>query len=74
MGLDMTEKLKAAKAMHEMEEAILLQKVQHQKKIARAIIKTQETQRNHIGAELHDNVNQLLLYFSTSTTCILLIF
>ncbi len=60
VGLDMTEKLKAAKAMHEMEEAILLQKVQHQKKIARAIIKTQETQRNHIGAELHDNVNQLL--------------
>ena len=60
MGVDMTEKKKAEKALHEMEEKILLQKVQHQKKIARAIIKTQETQRNHIGAELHDNVNQLL--------------
>lgn len=60
MGVDMTEKKKAEKALQAMEEKILLQKVQHQKKIARAIIQTQETQRNHIGAELHDNVNQLL--------------
>lgn len=60
MGVDMTEKKKAEKALHKMEVEILRQKVQHQKKIARAIIKTQETQRNHIGAELHDNVNQLL--------------
>lgn len=31
-----------------------------QKKISRAIIKAQETERNHLGQELHDNINQLL--------------
>lgn len=60
MGVDMTEIKKAEKAMQKLEEDILLQKVQQQKKISRTIIKTQEAERNHIGAELHDNVNQLL--------------
>ena len=60
LGVDMTEIKKTEKALQQMEEEILLQKVQQQKKISRAIIKTQETERNHIGAELHDNVNQLL--------------
>lgn len=60
LGVDMTEIKKTEKAMHQMEEQILFQKVQQQKKISRAIIKTQEAERNHIGAELHDNVNQLL--------------
>ncbi|MEO6681395.1 MAG: PAS domain S-box protein [Ginsengibacter sp.] len=60
MGVELTEIKKAKKAMHEMEQKILFQKVQQQKKIARAIIKTQETERNYIGAELHDNVNQIL--------------
>ncbi|HTI07602.1 MAG TPA: response regulator [Puia sp.] len=31
-----------------------------EKEIARAIIKTQEEERNYLGRELHDNVNQLL--------------
>ncbi|MEP6712502.1 MAG: PAS domain S-box protein, partial [Ferruginibacter sp.] len=43
-----------------LEAAILEQKVQEQKKISRAIIKAQEKERNHIGQELHDNVNQIL--------------
>lgn len=60
LGVDMTEIKKTEKALQQMEEKILLQKVQEQKKISRAIIKTQEAERNHIGAELHDNVNQLL--------------
>ena len=60
MGVDMTEIKKAEKAVQKMEEEILLQKLQQQKKISRTIIKTQEAERNHIGAELHDNVNQLL--------------
>jgi PAS domain S-box-containing protein len=34
--------------------------IQEQKKISRAIIKAQEKERNHIGQELHDNVNQIL--------------
>ena len=60
LGVDMTEIKKTEKALQQMEEEILLQKVEQQKKISRTIIKTQETERNHIGAELHDNVNQLL--------------
>lgn len=36
------------------------EKVQQQKKITRAIIEAQEKERNHIGRELHDNVNQIL--------------
>ena len=71
MGVDMTETKKSEKAMKQMEEQILLQKVQEQKKISRAIIKTQEAERNYIGAELHDNVNQLLagakLYMSIAS-------
>jgi PAS domain S-box-containing protein len=35
-------------------------KVQEQKKIIRAVIKAQERERNKIGQELHDNINQLL--------------
>jgi signal transduction histidine kinase len=36
------------------------QQVQEQRKITRAVIKAQERERNIIGRELHDNVNQLL--------------
>ena len=43
-----------------MEQEIIAQKIQEQKKIARAIIKAQEKERNHIGQELHDNINQIL--------------
>ena len=43
-----------------MEQEIMRQKIQEQRKIARAIVKTQEKERNHLGQELHDNVNQIL--------------
>jgi len=43
-----------------MDFEMMEQKVQEQKKITRAIIKAQERERNKIGLELHDNVNQLL--------------
>ncbi|HLP39068.1 PAS domain S-box protein [Lacibacter sp.] len=43
-----------------MEQEILAQKIQEQRKISRAIIKAQERERNHMGQELHDNVNQIL--------------
>jgi PAS domain S-box-containing protein len=36
------------------------QEVQQQKKIIRAVLKAQEVERNRIGQELHDNVNQVL--------------
>lgn len=35
-------------------------RIQEQKKISRAIIGAQENERNKIGQELHDNVNQIL--------------
>jgi PAS domain S-box-containing protein len=43
-----------------MEQKIIAQKIQEQKKIARAIIKAQEKERNYLGLELHDNINQIL--------------
>jgi PAS domain S-box-containing protein len=55
-----------------LEKAILDQKIQEQKKISRAIIQAQEKERNYIGQELHDNVNQILagtkLYLSMAGT------
>ena len=53
-----------------MAQEILEHKVQEQKKIARAIIKAQEKERNYLGQELHDNITQLLasakLYLGTA--------
>lgn len=43
-----------------LENKILEQKIQEHKRIARAIIKAQDAERNHIGKELHDNINQIL--------------
>jgi len=43
-----------------MEKDLIKQKIEEQKKIARAIIKAQEKERNYIGQELHDNINQIL--------------
>jgi len=43
-----------------MEQKLLDQKVQEQKTITRAVLQAQEIQRNKIGQELHDNINQLL--------------
>jgi PAS domain S-box-containing protein len=48
------------KLQREMELERLEQKVQEHKKVTRAVIKAQERERNIIGRELHDNVNQLL--------------
>ncbi len=51
----------AAETLKELEQQILEQKIQEQKKIARAIITGQEKERNYIGQELHDNVCQILV-------------
>lgn len=50
---DMTEKL-------QMQQRIINEKVMAQKEMAKAIIQTQEKERQEIGKELHDNVNQIL--------------
>jgi len=60
MGIDITERNKAQEALRLIEQEILNQKVQEQKKIIRAVIQAEETERNYIGCELHDNVNQIL--------------
>jgi PAS domain S-box-containing protein len=43
-----------------LEEKILVQNVAEQKNITRAVLHAQEIERNRIGQELHDNVNQIL--------------
>ncbi len=57
---DITERKKAEEALKLMEQEVLHQKVQEQKKIARAMIAAEEKERNNLGQELHDNINQLL--------------
>jgi PAS domain S-box-containing protein len=43
-----------------LQKQVLDQKVQEQKRITRAVLKAEEKERNRIGQELHDNVNQIL--------------
>lgn len=57
---DITERKEAEENLKLLEEKILEQKIEEQKKIARAIIKAQERERNRLGQELHDNINQIL--------------
>ena len=58
---DITERKKAEGNLRAMEQELLNQKIQAQKKVTRAIIKAQERERSHIGRELHDSVNQMLV-------------
>src|SRR6478735_1558736 len=44
-----------------LEQRIIDQKIQEQKTVARAILHAQERERNHLGQELHDNINQILV-------------
>jgi len=44
-----------------MEKERIQSNVEEQKRIARAILNAQEKERDSIGAELHDNVNQILV-------------
>jgi PAS domain S-box-containing protein len=57
---DITEKVEAEETMRLMEQEISMQKLQEQKKITRAILTAQERERNRLGQELHDNINQIL--------------
>lgn len=54
------ERKKSIIALKESEARYSNLKVDEQKKIAKAVISAQEKERAGIGAELHDNVNQLL--------------
>lgn len=57
---DITERTEAEEKLKSLENRILNQKIQEQKKIARAIMQGQEKEKNHIARELHDNINQIL--------------
>ncbi len=60
VSTDISERKRTEQELLEMEQRILNQKIQEQKKITRAVIIAQEQERNYIGRELHDNINQLL--------------
>jgi signal transduction histidine kinase len=57
---DVTQRTVNERVLRAMESEISNQKIQEQKKIARAILTAQEKERNHIGQELHDNISQIL--------------
>jgi signal transduction histidine kinase len=67
---DVTQRTATDRAFHAMEQEMVDQKIQQQKKITRAILNAQEKERNHIGQELHDNISQILasskLFLSTA--------
>jgi len=47
--------------MKEMEEERIASKIERQKEINRVMLQTQEMERNALGRELHDNINQILV-------------
>jgi PAS domain S-box-containing protein len=57
---DITEQKEGEENLKMLEKKISEQKIQEQKKIARAMIKAQEEEKNRIGQELHDNITQIL--------------
>jgi len=68
---DITERKEAEESVKLLEQKIQAQKALEQKKIARAVLQGQEKERNFIGRELHDNVNQILagskMYLGTAS-------
>lgn len=58
---DITQRLKAEHELRRLEQERLEQEIEEQKKITRAVFDAQERERNSIGLELHDNVNQILV-------------
>lgn len=57
---DITQRKLAEESMLQLKEQMHEQRLQEQKKLTRVMINAQERERNHIGRELHDNVNQIL--------------
>jgi two-component system sensor histidine kinase UhpB len=57
---DITEKVKVEQQLAKYSEQIARERVEHQRKLVRASIESQERERAEIGRELHDNINQIL--------------
>jgi PAS domain S-box-containing protein len=51
---DITDKVK-------LQEQLMNQQINKQREIVKAVMIAQEKERNHLGLELHDNINQLLV-------------
>lgn len=58
---DITERKRAEALLKKMEEKLVHQRILEKNKIGRTILSTQEKERNHLGQELHDNINQILV-------------
>lgn len=58
---DITAKKRAEETLRKLEQERLENKLLEQKKITQAMLQGQEKERNAIGVELHDNVNQILV-------------
>jgi two-component system sensor histidine kinase UhpB len=57
---DITAQKKIMEEMKVLSEERLQNQIEQQKEITRATLQAQETERNDLGRELHDNINQLL--------------
>ncbi|HVT86120.1 MAG TPA: PAS domain-containing protein, partial [Chitinophagaceae bacterium] len=62
VGTNITEQKK-------LQEKLIQQKVEAQKEITRATIAGQEKERNELGRELHDNINQILAAAKIQLEC-----
>lgn len=58
---DITDRKKSEEKLRQLAQEKLENKIQEQKRITRVMLITQEKERNAIGTELHDNVNQILV-------------
>lgn len=57
---DISEKIQAEKQLVQYSLQIAKEREEHQRKLVRASIESQERERHEIGRELHDNINQIL--------------
>ena len=57
---DISEKVKAEQQLAQYSAQIAKEREEHQRKLVRASIESQERERHEIGRELHDNINQIL--------------
>jgi signal transduction histidine kinase len=63
---DMTERVR----VNHLHELLMKEKIARQKEIIKVTIDVQEKERNEIGHELHDNVNQILTSAKLSLECV----
>lgn len=60
VGKDITQKKRAEEALLALNEELAAARLRQQQEITQAVLTAQESERQHIGRELHDNINQVL--------------